>query len=115
MTVAGDRFVGFYDLEMCRLGTEAMQLGVGLRLCAAGPLSWPQLLAGYGSQTGQRLEARDVSAALAMHHFYHWVRICRWGTWDGHPDAGGHRAAAADYVERHRGEMESGARIAGAR
>ena len=111
LTVAGGRFVGFYDLEMCRLGTEAMQLGVALRLCAAGPLSWPRLLGGYERQTGRQLDPRDATAALAMHHFYHWIRICRWGLWDGSASAGDYRAAAITYAERHRGEMEFATRL----
>lgn len=33
LCIAQGRFQGFYDLEMGRVGTEALQLGVALDLC----------------------------------------------------------------------------------
>jgi hypothetical protein len=75
------RFVGFFDLEMCRPGTRAMQLGVALHLCTVSPLRWRDLLDGYA----ETCAPPDAEQTLAMNHFYHWIRICRWGRWDGDP------------------------------
>jgi phosphotransferase family enzyme len=85
LRVDGDRFVGFYDLEMCRLGTESMQLGVALELCGPDRLDWGHLQRGYEAEVGHHLEEADRIAALAMNHLYHWIRVCRWGEWDGDP------------------------------
>jgi len=99
-------FRGFYDFEMCRLGTEEMQLGVAVDLCGPGKLAWDRLTEGYEGTTGRTLSADDYLAVLAMEHFYHLIRICRWGGWDGGPDnaAGMNEsvAEAATYLSRMR-------------
>ncbi|MEK7477200.1 MAG: hypothetical protein AAB152_16360 [Candidatus Coatesbacteria bacterium] len=78
-------FRGFYDLEMCRPGTEEMQLGVAVDLCGPGRLDWDRLIAGYEETVHRTLSADQYLAILAMEHFYHLIRICRWGNWDGSP------------------------------
>ncbi len=97
-------FHGFYDLEMCRFGTEEMQLGVAVDLCGPGRLDWDQLIEGYEETTRHSLSADDHLAILAMEHFYHLIRICRWGGWDGDPgNAAGMDdsvAEAATYLSR---------------
>ena len=100
-------FQGFYDLEMCRLGTEAMQLGVALGLCAPqNGFDWSWLRQGYERRTGRSLGADDMTAILAMNHFYHLIRVCRWGNWDGDPAQQEHaRESALDagwHMERMR-------------
>jgi hypothetical protein len=111
----GPAFRGFYDLEMCRLGTEAMQLGVALGLCGPAGLGWPALLGGYAAQTaagrrgGPPLPA--PLAVLAMHHLYHWQRICRWGEWDGDPSARPLRRAAEAAAGAHRRAMRAAYRV----
>jgi hypothetical protein len=105
MRVEGARFRGFYDLEMCRLGTESMQLGVVLGLCAQDNLDWPALLAGFESRTGRRHVDEDVMSILAMQHLYHWIRICRWGEWDGDPDAADLRRASEADAAWHQQKM----------
>jgi hypothetical protein len=108
----GARFVGFYDLEMCRLGTEAMQLGVALGLCGrpAG-LAWPALVAGYGAAAGRPPGAEDQVTALAMHRLYHWIRVCRWGAWDGDPAATDLRRASEADAGWHRRAMAEACRV----
>ena len=69
-------FQGFYDLEMCRLGCEAMQLGVALDLCGRGRLHWSSLRQGYEQGLGYTLRDDDLQAILPMQHFYHLIRIC---------------------------------------
>ncbi len=79
MTVRHGEFQGFYDLEMCRQGTESMQLGVVVDLCEKGKLDWASIQSGYEAEVGRRLEKPELLSVLAMNHFYHWIRICRWG------------------------------------
>ncbi|MEK7767012.1 MAG: phosphotransferase, partial [bacterium] len=99
-------FCGFYDFEMCRLGTEEMQLGVAVDLCGPGKLDWDRLIEAYEEETKQTLSAERHPAILAMNHFYHLIRICRWGGWDGGPDnvAGMSESVdeAATYLSRMR-------------
>ncbi len=90
----GEQIGGFYDLEMCRGGTAAMQLGVALFLCGPDQLDWESLLAGYQQQTAHRLDDDEILSVLAMSHFYAWIRVCRWGWWDGNPTASDHFAAS---------------------
>ncbi len=97
-------FVGFFDLEMCRIGTVAMQLGVALCLCGAGRLDWSELTGGVTRQTGIEISPDGQLAILAMHHLYHWIRACRWGWWDGSPGSDHHAAAARD-ASHHCGRM----------
>jgi len=84
------RFAGFFDLEMCRAGTDMMQLGVGLQCCGPGRLSWRFFKRGFEDGAGQVLTSDDLHSAVAMHHLYAWLRICRWGWWDGDPAQLGH-------------------------
>jgi Phosphotransferase enzyme family len=79
----GETFVGFFDLEMCRPGTWQMQLGVALHLCTVSSLRWKDLLLGFSDATGITVGSNDLQVILAMNQFYHWIRICRWGQWDG--------------------------------
>lgn len=107
-----ERFVGFYDLEMCRLGTEAMPLGAALGLCGPAGLEWPALLDGYEAQTapGRGAPLPDALAVLAMHHLYHWQRICRWGAWEGDPNAVALRRASEADAGVHRRAMDAACR-----
>jgi hypothetical protein len=111
LRVAGARFRGFYDLEMCRVGTAAMQLGVALGLCGAGGLDWPALAAGYGAATGAVLTPDDALAALAMHHFHHWTRIGWWGRWDGDPTVPARWRAALEAAPARERSMRASCRV----
>jgi hypothetical protein len=92
--VDGDHIAGFCDLELCRPATVWLQLGAALNLCGDGRLKWNHLREGFERERGVRLEDDDLRAILAMHHFGHWIRICRWGLWDGDPRRDEYRAAA---------------------
>ncbi|MBV7327821.1 hypothetical protein KFU94_06090 [Chloroflexi bacterium TSY] len=90
LSVHEAHFQGFYDLEMVRVGTEALQLGVAVHLCrphwVEEPwLDWHNFLIGYQSRTGRTVNKDDQLAILAMSHFYYHLRLCRWGEWDGNP------------------------------
>jgi hypothetical protein len=79
----GETFVGFFDLEMCRPGTWHMQLGVALHLCTVSTLVWDEILNGFCELDSRTILPEDLDIILAMNHTYHWIRICRWGQWDG--------------------------------
>lgn len=88
--VAEGNFQGFYDLEMVRVGTEAMQLGVVFDLIRPHWqenewLVWTAFLRAYQNTTRQLLSEPDFRAALAMNHLCYHIRLCRWGKWDGDP------------------------------
>ena len=72
LRVQGTRFVGLYDLELCRGGTPSMQLGVALGLCEPGHLDWRQLRKSFEDSSGFKI---DPTSALAMHHLSRWIRI----------------------------------------
>ena len=83
-------FQGFYDLEMVRVGTEALQLGVVVDLIQPHWreeewLVWAAFLQGYQERSGRSFSATDFQAILAMNHFYYHIRLCRWGKWNGDP------------------------------
>ena len=73
------KFQGFFDLEMARLGTDLMQLERVFRWCSPNGLSWPNVLAGYQTETGRTVEGEDYTFMLAMAVFYYHIRIVRWG------------------------------------
>ncbi len=106
MAVDGDTFVGFFDLEMCRYGPQHAQLGCALSLCSPAEwhhyaLDWSSCLDGYGDGAGCELTEDDHVSILAMGHFYHHIRACRWGQWDGDPAETAHMGASAAAAEHH--------------
>jgi hypothetical protein len=113
LRVDGDRFLAFYDLEMCRVGTEAMQLGVAVELCGPGRLDWGDLQHGFEAEVGRALSENDLLAVLAMNHFYHWIRACRWGHWDGDPADTEHLRSTTTDAEHHIARMIAACRVLG--
>jgi hypothetical protein len=107
LRVDATRFLGFYDLEMCRLGTESMQLGVAVELCGPGRLEWGHLQRGYEAEVGRSLEDANLLAVLAMNHFYHWIRVCGWGEWDGDPAHTDHRRASTEDADHYITRMKA--------
>ncbi|MEM7125570.1 MAG: hypothetical protein AAF702_04545 [Chloroflexota bacterium] len=90
LSVHQGHFLGFYDLEMVRIGTEAMQLGCALEL--VNPqwidsewLVWADFIQAFQETTRRTLDEADFLAILAMNHFYYHIRLCRWGKWNGNP------------------------------
>jgi len=109
-------FVGFYDLEMCRLGTEAMQLGVAVRLCKKQEwhsycLDWKRFIDGYQRVIERELAEEDFLSILAMSHFYHHIRVCRWAQWDGDPTQEHHMRASSDYADAHLEDMRAACEV----
>lgn len=80
------RFQGFFDLEMCRQGTELMQVERVFQQCAPDGMLWADVLAGYSEETGRVMHEADYVSMLAMALFYHQIRITRWGKPDQEDD-----------------------------
>ncbi|MEM7125571.1 MAG: phosphotransferase [Chloroflexota bacterium] len=104
-------FQGFYDLEMARIGTEALQLGVALDLCRphwmeGEWLVWAEFIEGYQERTGRTLTESDFLAILTMSHFYYHIRICRWCEWDGDLTQSDHLEFATRFAERYHTYMK---------
>lgn len=84
MHFINSRFSGFFDLEMCKVGTEAMQIG-SLWSVFATLGAWNDFAFGYAEVSGRKLEAEDFAAGRAFAHFMVWRYISRYGRWQGEP------------------------------
>ncbi len=95
-------FMSFYDLEMCRVGCAAMQLGSSLAMLGEGPGAWAPFCEGWEAATNAPLGADDRKAAAAANHLLAWRRISRWLSYDGTPGSGYRWAGPANPGElRH--------------
>jgi len=90
------RFAGFFDLEMCRVGCAAMQLGSSLDLVQEEDGTWELFREGWEGVIGSSLGPADRNAAAAASHFLAWRRITRWISYDGTPGTGYDWATPAD-------------------
>ena len=96
MHFANGHFTGFFDLEMCRVGTEAMQIG-SLWYIFATHNNWQAFMQGYASNSGRTLTAHDFAASRAFAHFLVWRYISRSGHYRAQPDdTANHTQAEAD-------------------
>jgi hypothetical protein len=104
------RFVGFFDLEMCRVGGAAMQLASSLGMLQERQDGWVRFRAGWEEVSGAPLGCGDRMAALAASHLLHWREISRYLSYDGTPGSGYAWASPADPVAYHR-SMEAAERL----
>jgi hypothetical protein len=103
--VQGGRFMGFFDLEMCRAGCAAMQLGATSFLADDSDECWSLLVEGWEAGTGARLNHADLQAAAAARHLLCWREISRYLSYDGTPGTGYEWAEPADPA-RYRRHIE---------
>jgi len=103
--VHAGRFVGFFDLEMSRVGCAAMQLGTLLKEVVCRQGEWDSFRKGWEEASGRQLSLGEKRAAVAASHFLSWRIITRYLTYDGTPGTGAHWASPADPV-RFRKEIE---------
>ncbi|MBN1809553.1 MAG: aminoglycoside phosphotransferase family protein, partial [Planctomycetes bacterium] len=104
------RFSGFFDLEMCRVGCEAMQLGSALEMIAAGHAAWPPFREGWEAGAGKPLSPQGAAAAGAAGQLLGWREITRYLSYDGRPGSGFEWAGPAD-PRRYRTSFETGDRL----
>lgn len=96
------RFMGFFDLEMCRVGCAAMQLASALGMFEDAHQGWPPFRKGWEDATGAALTPADLSAAAACRHLLCWREICRYMSYDGTPGTGYDWAEPADPARYRR-------------
>jgi hypothetical protein len=101
--------MGFFDLEMCRVGCGTMQLASSLAMLARERVpgetfrdGWEPFRAGWESATGKALGERERRAALAAGHLLGWREISRYMRYDGTPGTGPAWCGPADPVEYRR-------------
>lgn len=100
------RFTGFFDLEMCRVGCAAMQLGSAVGMVEAGQAAWTFFREGWEAGTGKPLTPHDAAAAGAARQLLGWREISRYMSYDGTPGTGAEWADPADPV-RYRSRFEA--------
>jgi hypothetical protein len=108
--VQGRRFVGFFDLEMCRVGCWAMQLGSSLDMLEGDEGAWASFRRGWEAATSKPLALCDRRAAAAAHHLLGWREISRYLSYNGTPGTGFAWAAPADPI-RYRRAIETAQRL----
>ncbi len=91
-----DRFSGFFDLEMCRVGCAAMQLGSALGLAEGRKEAWEALRTGWEEEIGARLTPEEIHAVAAASALLAWREISRYLSYDGTPGTGFDWADPAD-------------------
>jgi hypothetical protein len=106
----GSRFAGFFDLEMCRVGTEAMQIGALWKTLALHGI-WEPFATGYALVSGRVLDDADREAARAFAHFMVWRYITRYGQWRGETMAVDHLAAEEQEAAGYREALRVNERI----
>jgi hypothetical protein len=97
--VQAGRFVGFFDLEMCRVGCAALQLASALTMFWRDKAGWMPFCAGWEAGTGVSLGSDLRQAALAAYSLLQWREISRYLSYDGTPGSGFSWASPADPVQ----------------
>jgi len=100
------RFMGFFDLEMCRAGGAAMQLASSLGMLKGEKEGWEPFCQGWEAATDAPLGPDDRRAALAANHLLHWREISRYLSYDGTAGSGYAWTSPADPVV-YRKSMEA--------
>ena len=95
--VSGGKFRGFFDVEMCRVGTAAIQLGSSLSAIRVEDGSWEFFKQGWETAAGV-LTQTDLEGAAAFNHVMTWRVISRYFSYDGRPGTGFDWASPADPV-----------------
>jgi hypothetical protein len=110
--VQSGRFMGFFDLEMCRVGCVAMQLAASPGLDDGE--TWGRFRRGWEDVRGEVLRASELEAVAAARQLLGWREICRYMSYDGTPGTGYSWASPAD-PRQHQGAFESVNAVLGVR
>lgn len=86
--IKSDGSCAYVDLELWRVGRQALQLGAALDCLCAVPhrLDWLSLLSAYETATDQNLSAKDIDDAQAMAYLNVWLRFADPSTIDNNPE-----------------------------
>jgi len=93
------RFVGFFDLEMCYTGSEAMQLGAMLNMLKNNKTWWQAVREGFETKTDKILTTEELKAIATMYYLLCWRIISRYMSYNGTPGTGFEWASPADPIE----------------
>lgn len=99
-----NRCSGFFDLEMCRLGTVPMQIGSLWPIIATYQV-WDVFAQGFGDVTGDLLGPHDLAASRAFAHFLVWRYISDYGDWHGEWLSDAEMAIVVEKSASHRQEL----------
>ena len=108
------RFMGFFDLEMCRVGCAAIQLASSPGVFDGDKAQWEPFRQGWEAATNRPLDPDDLRVAAAAHQLLCWREISRYLSYDGTPRTGFLWACPADPL-RYRNAIESVKGIMGVR
>ena len=101
---ADNRFTGFFDLEMCKVGTEAIQIGSLWWLIVTYGV-WDAFAEGFAESAGRGLGSQDFAAAQAFAHFLVWRYISDYGDWHGEPLGDEQRVAIGEKAKEHQEQL----------
>jgi hypothetical protein len=110
--VQGGCFVGFFDLEMCRVGCAEMQLASALGMLIGNPEAWEPFRAGWEATTGESLGLEQRQSVLAAYSLLQWREISRYLSYDGTPGSGYAWASPADPI-RYRAAIRAAQTLLG--
>ncbi len=105
------RFSGFFDLEMCRVGTVAMQLGCLWGVCQLNAV-WPSFASGFAAESGSPWTWQQDQTSRAVFELLVWRYISRYGEWHGEPLADGAMAQERADEAEYRADLERSAALA---
>ncbi len=105
MHFVGSRFSGFFDLEMCRVGTEAMQIG-SLWSIFTNYDNWDAFAQGFAEVAGYTLSPQAKASACAFAHFMLWRSISDYGEWHGEALPAEEMAGMMVQAQMYRQSME---------
>src|SRR5690606_21570361 len=101
----------FFDLEMSRVGTEAMQLGSLWNFFVVHN-HWHTFTQGYADQGGRPLTSEDIDAAKAFAHFLVWRYISRNGQWHGEPNTTAHHSSLQEEATQYERTLANNLKVA---
>ncbi len=99
------RFSGFFDLEMCRVGTLPIQIGC-LWAIFQQHHCWNAFVRGYASATGVQLGDKEREGARAFAHFMVWRYVSDYGQWRGDAREGIKQGVIEAEAQGYRRQIE---------
>ena len=96
------RFIGFFDLEMCRVGCATMQMASALDMFVGEAEGWWLFCKGWKAGSNAILSPDDFRSVAAAHYMLNWREISRYLSYDGKPGSGFPWATPADPMKYHK-------------